>query len=153
MPLCIYHGNCADGFTAAWVVNKWYGEGHIDREPMEFHPGVYQEPPPDVAGRDVIMVDFSYKRPVLEEMAKKANSILILDHHKTAQEDLAEPIEGVVVEFDLERSGAMMAWNHYFPGKLAPRLIEHVQDRDLWRFNLPLTRDIQAAIFSYPHRS
>jgi hypothetical protein len=22
-PLCIYHGFCADGFTAAWVVWKW----------------------------------------------------------------------------------------------------------------------------------
>jgi hypothetical protein len=26
-PLCIYHGYCADGFTAAWVVWKAYGAG------------------------------------------------------------------------------------------------------------------------------
>lgn len=24
-PLCIYHGNCADGFTAAWIVRKALG--------------------------------------------------------------------------------------------------------------------------------
>jgi hypothetical protein len=29
-PLCIYHGCCADGFTAAWVVWKFYGEGQMD---------------------------------------------------------------------------------------------------------------------------
>ena len=75
MSMCIYHGNCADGFGAAWVVRKALGE-------IDFHGAKYQEPPPDVTGKDVVMVDFSYKRPVLLEMAEKANSILILDHHK-----------------------------------------------------------------------
>ena len=81
MSMCIYHGNCADGFGAAWVVRKALGE-------IDFHGAKYQEPPPDVTGKDVVMVDFSYKRPVLLEMAEKANSILILDHHKTSAEDL-----------------------------------------------------------------
>src|SRR5258708_37459253 len=80
--LCIYHANCADGFGAAWAVRHAFGDG------VEFHPGFYGEAPPDVAGRDVLLVDFSYKRPVLDEMAKAAHSILILDHHKTAAEDL-----------------------------------------------------------------
>ncbi|RAV76582.1 phosphohydrolase, partial [Aerococcus loyolae] len=34
-PLCIYHGNCADGFTAAWAVHEALGEG------CEFVAGVY----------------------------------------------------------------------------------------------------------------
>ncbi len=41
-PLCIYHGNCADGFGAAWVFKRY-----ADRE-FDFHPGVYQNDPPDV---------------------------------------------------------------------------------------------------------
>ncbi|MCI0350708.1 MAG: DHHA1 domain-containing protein, partial [Acidobacteriales bacterium] len=49
------------------------------------------------------------------------------------------------------RSGAMMAWQHFFPDVPAPRLIEHIQDRDLWRFALPGTREIQANVFSYPY--
>ena len=53
--LCIYHGNCADGFGAAWAVRKRFGDE------VEFHAGVYQTEPPDVSGRDVVMVDFSYK--------------------------------------------------------------------------------------------
>ena len=64
-PIVIYHSNCADGFTAAWVI--WYK--HPD---WEFYPGKYQEEPPDVTGREVYFVDFSYKRPVILEMAKKA---------------------------------------------------------------------------------
>ena len=162
--LCIYHGNCADGFGAAWAVRR--GLGHD----VEFHAGIYGDPPPDVTGRRVVLVDFSYKRPVLEAMAVTATSILILDHHKSAAEDLAgfpepptdmpgldgEPMKGwlpdrgVYARFDMGRSGAGLAWDHFCGGE-RPKLINHLEDRDLWRFNLPGTREIQAAVFSYPY--
>lgn len=144
MAFCIYHGNCADGFGAAWAVLQAIPEA-------EFHAGTYQAPPPDVTGKQVVMVDFSYERPVLLEMASKAESILILDHHKSAAEDLVDLPANVVAVFDMERSGAMMAWQYFFPDMLPPRLIEHIQDRDLWRFALPGTREIQANVFSYPY--
>ena len=159
-PLCIYHGNCADGFAAAWAVRYALGNG------VDFHAGVYQDPPPDVTGRDVIMVDFSYKRPVLDELVLSAKSILILDHHKTAAEDLAglppvppppepglhgwRPNSGVYATFDMERSGAGLAWDHFHGGARFP-LIDFVEDRDLWRFKLTGTREINAVIFSHPY--
>jgi len=144
--LCIYHGNCADGFGAATVIRLALGSHRV-----EFHPGVYQDPPPDVTDRNVIFVDFSYKRPVLLEMAAQAKSILILDHHKSAETDLIDLPDNVDARFDMDRSGAMMAWNHYFPGENAPDLIHHIQDRDLWRFELEGTREIQACVFSHPY--
>lgn len=157
--ICIYHGNCADGFGAAWAVRAALGEA------VEFYPGVYQQAPPDVAGKRVVMVDFSYKRPVLEQMAQAAQSILILDHHRSAMEDLTGlpqppndlpdrrvwlPDAGVYARFDMERSGARLAWDHFHAAP-PPRLIEHIEDRDLWRFQLPGTREIQANVFSYPY--
>jgi oligoribonuclease NrnB/cAMP/cGMP phosphodiesterase (DHH superfamily) len=144
VTICIYHGNCADGFGAAWVVRKALGE-------MNSHPGKYQEPPPDVTGKDVVLVDFSYKRPVLMEMAEKANSILILDHHKTSAEDLVDLPANVTAKFDMNRSGAMMTWEHFFPSKTPPPLLLHIEDRDLWRFALQNTRQIQANVFSFPY--
>lgn len=160
--LCIYHGNCADGFGAAWVVRKALGE-----ENVEFHAGVHQDPPPDVTGRDVLIVDFSYKLPVLEEMAEKAWSILIIDHHKTAFQELSGKINiqsflwrdwvardstpNIAATFDMNRSGAGLTWDFFFPNKNRPRLIDHIEDRDLWKFKLPKTREIQAAVFSYPY--
>jgi len=151
-PLCIYHGNCADGFGAAWVVRKAMGADAVD-----FHAGIYQNPPPDVTGRDVVMVDFSYKRDVIADMVHRAKSLLILDHHKTAAEELAPYIEPssvrphVIALFDMKRSGAGMAWDYYFPDTDRPPLIDHIEDRDLWLFNLPKTREIQASVFSYPY--
>ena len=151
MSLCIYHGNCADGFGAAWVVRKALSAMALSVGDIEFHAGVYQEPPPDVAGKDVVMVDFSYKRPVILEMAQKANNILIIDHHKTAVEDLVDLPANVTAKFDMERSGAMLTWKHFFPGQEPPPLLLHIEDRDLWRFALQNTREIQANVFSYPY--
>ncbi len=169
-PLCIYHGGCADGFTAAWAV--WRALGDI-----EFVAGVYGEAPPDVTGRDVIMVDFSYKRPVIEAMAATCRTMLILDHHKTAEAELAG-IDRPYVEnmgwedyldsvhnafhqldrdprapfaiFDMDRSGAQIAWDFFHPGAKRPQLVEYVADRDLWRFDLERSREVSAWIYSWP---
>lgn len=154
--LCIYHGNCADGFTAAWVVRNFLGEDNVD-----FHAGVYGVSPPDVTDRHVIMVDFSYKRPVILEMAANAATIIIIDHHKTAQEDLVDLPKNVLVYFDMEHSGAMLTWL-YFEGLygqykgganplFAPEIIKRVEDRDLWHFKFADTREIQANIFSHEY--
>ena len=143
--LCIYHNNCADGFGAAWVVRHALGDQ------VEFHAANHGEPPPDVRGRSVVIVDFSYKRPVLLQMAEVATRITILDHHRSAEKDLVDLPDNVYAEFDMNRSGAMIAWDHFFPRETPPSLIEHIEDRDLWRFELPGTREIQAAVFSYPY--
>lgn len=144
-PLCIYHHGCTDGFAAAWAVRKHYGDGQVD-----FHPGIYGEAPPDVTGRVVILVDFSYKRPVLLQMCAQAACVLILDHHKTAEADLVDLPDNAVARFDMTRSGAMLAWDYFFPGNLPPVLFDHIQDRDLWQFKLRGTREITAALYSYP---
>lgn len=150
-PLVIYHGNCADGFAAAWCFWKKFGDE------AEYLPGVYQTPPPNVTGRDVYLVDFSYKRAIVEGMLLQANSVTLIDHHKTAIEDLqplfkqdswtGEPKQ--LAHFtDLERSGATLAWDYLFPTEPRPLLLGHIEDRDLWRFKLPGTREIQANVFS-----
>jgi len=158
--LCIYHANCADGFGAAWVVRKALGAENVD-----FHPGKYGEPAPDVEGRDVILVDFSYKRDQLLQLAQSARSILIIDHHKSAAEDLAEipaapanysywlaaqlPLGAV---FDMQRSGAGLAWDFFYPHQHRLALINHIEDRDLWRFELYGTEKVMASLFTFPQR-
>jgi len=146
-PICIYHGNCADGFGAAWVFAR-----HADRV-HDFHAGVYQTPPPDVEGRDVYLVDFSYKRAVVEQICEKATRVVLIDHHKTALEDLAPLIESKRIEAltSLEKSGATLAWEWFHGHREPPQLLKHIEDRDLWRFALAGTREIQANVFSYPY--
>jgi oligoribonuclease NrnB/cAMP/cGMP phosphodiesterase (DHH superfamily) len=143
--ICIYHADCADGFGAAWVVRKALGN-------IMFHPAKYNEPPPDVTGKSVYIVDFSYKRQVLLDMAEAAESIMIIDHHKTAAADLADlNFLNITTLFDMNRSGAMLAWSYFFPNSpTVPTLLLNIEDRDLWKFNLHGTHEITAALFSYP---
>ncbi len=145
--LCIYHGNCADGFGAALAVWLKYGND------VKYHAGVYGQPMPDVNGQDVVLVDFSYKRAQMSELCAKNKSVLVLDHHKSAMEDLdglEKDYSNLTMIFDMEKSGAMLAWNYYMETP-PPPLFLHIEDRDLWKFKLDGTREIQAAVFSYPY--
>ena len=164
--LCIYHGGCDDGFGSAWIVRKALGNE------IEFHPGVYGKAPPEVKGKDVMLVDFSYKRPVLDEIFRSAQSVLILDHHKTAAEDLIgirapfgpgwkRHLDNVYQDtcencpqpyalFDMERSGAGIAWDFFFPDRPRPTFVNYLEDRDLWRKILPGGDEFTIALRSYP---
>jgi hypothetical protein len=157
--ICIYHGGCDDGFAAAWALRT-----SMVPDTFEFHPGVYGNAPPDVSDRHVVLVDFSYKRPILTEMAKAAKSILILDHHKTAAEDLAgmphpgtrdewcfsKAPDGVAAIFDMTRSGSGIAWDFFHPYQARPAFINYVEDRDLWRKALPNGDEFTIALRSHP---
>lgn len=146
--ICIYHGNCADGFTAAWVVRLALGSD------VEFHAGFYQTPPPDVVDKIVYIVDFSYKRPIMEDIVAKATKVIHIDHHDTAIKDMAgftsDKFETLYSPENTE-SGAMLTWRYFFPKTSTPTLIKHIDDRDRWKFLLPGTREIQANIFSYEY--
>lgn len=151
--LCIYHGGCDDGFCAALIIRYMWPE-------IKFYPGVYGKEPPDVTGKRVIMVDFSYKRPIMEAMAKTVASLFVLDHHKTAQEDLAgleewAAKEGIIapveVTFDMDHSGAWLAWNFCHTDAPTPEFVNLIEDRDLWRFAYgDRTRHFSAALRTYP---
>ncbi len=148
-PLIIYHANCLDGFGAAVAAWLYFSAKGID---AEYFPAGHGTEPPACEGRAVFIVDFSYKRELLKQVCGLASTVTILDHHITAQTDLdgleAEH-DNLTVVFNMEKSGAILAWE-YFHSSPPPRLLQHVQDRDLWRFALDGTDDINTALMSYP---
>lgn len=148
--LCIWHKGCMDGFGAAWSVIRAYGEDDV-----ELFGGVYEQPAPtdaDVHGRDVYIVDFSYDEATLRRLAAAAESVTIIDHHKTAQATIETLLsEGVVKGcFAMDKSGALLAYEWFFPHEEVPALIQHISDRDLWLYELEGTREVCAAMYSYP---
>lgn len=144
-PLIIYHGpSCTDGWCAFYIAHQHFASQGVEVEGIAAQ---YGQSPPDVAGRDVYVLDFSYPREQLERMAAVAKSIVVLDHHKTAQEAL----EGLsCAHFDMDRSGARMAWDYFHPGEEAPPLVAYVEDNDLWRHRLPDTEAINLYIQQVP---
>ena len=157
-PLVIYHANCWDGFCAAWVARGALGD-------IEAVPAHYGTEPPDCDGRHVYILDFSYPRDVMLRLFRMAAATVVLDHHKTAQSALdgivdeymssplylANPSDLPTIVFDMEKSGARLAWEYFYPrADGCPELVAYTEDRDLWRHALPFSQEINAALRSYP---
>lgn len=149
-PLIIYHANCADGFGAAYAA--YYHFCFENECQCEFVAASHGEAPPEVSGREVYLLDFSYKRAVLKALCEQAKQVVVIDHHISAAEDLQgldQECPNLSLHLDMDKSGAVLAWE-YFHDPNVPRLLLHVQDQDLWRFKLPYTKEINAALMAYP---
>ena len=138
----IYHANCRDGFGAAWSAWKLLGSN------AEYFAACHGDLPPSVKGKNVAILDFSYDRQTLHNMAQQAKSLVVIDHHVSAMKELAGLPN---VYFDMSRSGAMLAWNFFHAGKDAPTFIKYIEDRDLWKWNLPLSKEFSAAFELCPY--
>ena len=144
----IYHANCYDGFTAAWIAHKAFSEMGVAEEKIILIPALYGDSAPEVDQRDfVYILDFSYPRAVLLAIREDAYGLIVLDHHKSAAKEL-EGIPGCT--YDVDRSGAGMTWDHFFNPEPRPHWVDCVEDRDLWKFRYVETPEIHAALTSYP---
>lgn len=161
----IFHGNCPDGFTGAWLMHRYLtsklklrGKGVV-----RLHAASYGEAPPQVHGQHVFLVDFCYEPEHLVELHRQSSTLTILDHHATAMEWVTEVWgDSVVTDWDpdlkrimdikvldQEHSGAMLAmlWTG-----LHHTFVKYVEDRDLWRFRYGSnTHDAFAMITSFDY--
>jgi len=145
----LYHSSCYDGFGAAFCAWLSLGDG------AKYIPVSYGKPIPDVSGDHLFILDFAYSEVEMLELIglRKFKKITVLDHHVTAQaklEPLVNRFENVEIIFDMTRSGALITWDYFNPGMGAPRLIQHISDRDLWEFKLKDSRAVHKALVSYP---
>lgn len=163
--LVIYHRDCADGFTAAWLAHKHLGDT------AEYIPAGYNDTElPDVTDKHVLILDFSYPNETLKNLVTLggAKTVTIIDHHKTAQKDLEEFMVGgpeqvklddpqyfadsiqliggdeawpIRAWFDMERSGAGLMFsylrylNPFLDYSEEADLVQYVQARDLWQLD------------------
>jgi uncharacterized protein len=137
----LYHAKCSDGMGAAYAAWKLLGNR------AEYIPCAHGNPPPDVVGKNVAILDFSFPNAVTKQMIEDANSLLIIDHHKSAVVELHDISETI---FDMNNSGATMAWNYFHPDKTVPKFIQYITDRDLWRFELPYSKEFSRAFDMVP---
>ena len=145
----LYHDNCYDGFTAAWSAYK--GLETAD-EPVTYLAVRHGYSPPELPpGSTVYILDFCYPRDVIERLAERHRTLYIIDHHQTAQADLLGlDLPNVQVTFDMQKSGALLTWEHFWPQVPAPYLVRAVSDRDLWRWEVPGSREVHTYLQSFP---
>jgi hypothetical protein len=151
---CYFHAGCPDGFGAAWSVWRVWGDegrfvprGHDDPFDARAHEG-----------EQVVFVDIAPRNDHLKAPGEVAEQVIVLDHHLSARDHYrADPaVENLLddgdhcIRFDLDHSGAVLAWQYFHPDDPAPDLLRYVEDQDLWSWALPRSAEVNAAIGSYP---
>jgi hypothetical protein len=140
----IYHGGCTDGFASAFACWKKYPNKQI-----KFHPGKFDETPPDVTGKCVLLCDFSYDLNTTKTLISQAKKLIILDHHVSAENKLKDiPKENKL--FCMNHSGAYITWSYFFGEETVPKFILYVEDNDIWTKKLPYTQEATAYNYSTP---
>jgi hypothetical protein len=154
---CFYHAGCPDGFGAAWAVRRAWGDdaryiAHGHEDPIDLL---------HLEGEQVVFVDIAPPNAVLTDLLGVAGELIVLDHHVSARDRYAADLglENALddsahhhVHFDLDHSGAALAWKHFHPDEPLPDLLGYVEDQDLWSWKLPRSEEVNAAIGSYPRK-
>ena len=133
----LYHNDCSDGFTSAWVAWKKFGNkaDYVGIDPSS-------KPIDGLKGKEVYMLDVIYPIQYLKKIIKENKKVIAVDHHLSNKKSFDLVGNGL---FDLNHSGAVLAWKYFNAKTKIPKLIKHVEDVDLWKFKLPKTKEI----FSY----
>ena len=137
----IYHADCTDGFGAAYSAWKCLGNR------AEYFPCKHGTKPPDVKGKKVAILDFSFDNATTKKMIEDADALVVIDHHKSAMVELHDITNTI---FDMKHSGARLAWDFFHPGKEPPKFINYIEDRDLWKWELEYSKEFSAAFDMVP---
>lgn len=148
MVICVYHDNCMDGLSSAWVVSTYFKDYSIKLIPASY-------------GRNLnlnlnkcsqlIVVDYSFSLEEFREYSSKVEEIIWIDHHETSEEiALSKKLpRNIKIIHNKQHCGAVLTWNYFFSFLEIPKFLLYVEDRDLWKWELPNSKEINTGINSY----
>lgn len=132
----LYHGNCLDGFGAAYAAWKKLGDS------ASYQAVFHNEPPPNgLEDKEVFIVDFSYPKKELLALESRTKTLVVLDHHIGSKEAVEAAKQHL---FDNDRSGSGIGWKYFHPNVPLPRMLAYIQDNDLWHNTLPHCQEVAA---------
>lgn len=151
MTYVLYHADCPDGFGAAYSAWKHFGSK------ATYLPVQHNHAMPELrVGSEVYLVDFCYPKDALLSIVAQAKKVQVLDHHVSAQKELVDlptaQYPNLSIHFDMNKSGAVLTWEHFHPDKPVPEFLYYIQDKDLWQFKLPLSKEFSASLRCYEMR-
>ncbi len=168
----VYYHADNDGFASAWAFCHSCGpilEDKKAREAREAELPVRTDYVPIDYGNEkkrvtyefpkptsVFFLDYCPKAETVEKLLESENvvSITVIDHHESGVKRSAEfPKDPRIdVMIDMEHSGCVLAWREFnFDAEFPPLLLQYVEDRDLWKFELPDTHAVNARLAGEEH--
>lgn len=139
-PLCIYKDKSVEGFACAWAIWRKF------KNDFEFIPGSPTTIISNCRNRDIIIVGFSYNETDIMNILNEANSVTLIDNNKTSFDIIKNyKLLGIV---NCNKSACILAWD-YFHNTVPPMFMEYIQNREFWKFDLPYSKEVCAAITNY----
>ena len=168
MKITIFaHSHCTDGLVAATIMRYALQINNLVEPEVIFVKYGKEQEAIDKANLNsyttVYCVDFAFNRELTLELCRLAFKVYVLDHHKTANENLHDlkTIYNFYFIYDVNKSGASIVRDYckqhlslYSHIKLNQKeilnkVVNMVEDRDLWLFKLPMTKEFAEYIFAY----
>jgi len=118
-----YHADCTDGFTAAWVAWKKFGDK------AEYIAYNHENNVPEIKDKEIYTVDMTFPKEITERLMRDNKRLTSIDHHISNKEITLMTQEGL---FDNNHSGCILAWKYFFPNETAPMFLEYIEDYDIW---------------------
>lgn len=146
----LYHGSgCSDGFAAAWAAWACLGD-KATYHALDHAPGVAPPPEASAPGASVVVLDYCFNSATTARLIAGAEGrALVLDHHASAQKELAG-VDARNQHFQMLMSGATLSWCYFHPGEPVPLWLRYVEDRDIWRWALRDSEAFSAAFSMVP---
>lgn len=143
LDVVIYHGNCPDGFTAAYLMKRL--NPLLTLIPM-LHDGVYKIDLSLIQGKSILFVDFTCPVEIMLTLKDYASSVFVIDHHLQCPDrcNLAD----IPFIYDVNESGASLVWKTYYPHRIIPQLVDYIKHGDLWSWDV---LDNSHEIIAYLH--
>jgi|SRR3989338_9308422 len=132
----LYHNDCTDGFSSAWVAWKKLGD---KADYIGINPGT--APIDGLKNKEIYMLDLIYPTQYLNKLIIDNKKFIAIDHHFSNQRSFGLIKDGL---FEIKHSGAVLAWNYFYPKIKVPKLLTHVEDMDLWKFKIPGSKEMIA---------
>lgn len=135
----VYHAKCIDGCGGAAASYLALGDT------ATYIPVLHHYDLPDVCyGAICYFIDIILSKEQMRRAEQVCEEVIVLDHHETAFRRL----DGVKVSdksvLNMEKSGCMLAWEFFHPYKKVPLILWHLQDYDLWKFDMTDSESIAA---------
>lgn len=141
--IIFYHAPCADGSVAVWALKK------INPDATLVRMGLPSKKPDEatILDKRICFVDICPDSKIINEVVSVAQHVTVIDHHKTAQDYVKTITEDnsakCTIILDMNRSAAQIAFDYANPDATKrPFLVDFVADNDLWKHEIPNSREI-----------
>jgi oligoribonuclease NrnB/cAMP/cGMP phosphodiesterase (DHH superfamily) len=112
-------------------------------------------PPPQIDGKDIIVMDVAYKYDVLKSICERAKSVTFIDHHVTIHDDVMQLKEELKIShknpkiniiYNEMECGASLTWKFFNKKKQLPLFVRYVRDNDIGTWKLKHTHAFIAGL-------